>query len=213
MIPDRSHSDTVGRVANKVKVEGGKAPFNPSTFRNIALLAHFQRQRFFFLSLNRSLIFKFYTLRASMSFISPKKKKNKYIIFIKFVSYECKNCGCTWINDVFYISVGDYSVGLRTFARLSRLIIGWVTMKFSRGTLAYQRGVRVAKSLSGQKMVLLHENVVEGPPFWEYWRDSKEIAGSPLSCRRNCIQKNFPAVENEVRPVHCSAGVLLKGWW
>ncbi len=28
MTPDRSHSDTVGRVANKVKVEGG-AFFNP----------------------------------------------------------------------------------------------------------------------------------------------------------------------------------------
>ncbi len=41
MTPDRSHSDTVGRVANKVRVEGGEAPFNPSTFRNIALLTHF----------------------------------------------------------------------------------------------------------------------------------------------------------------------------
>ncbi len=35
MTPDRSHSDTFGRVANKVRVEGGerveggKAPFNP----------------------------------------------------------------------------------------------------------------------------------------------------------------------------------------
>ncbi len=29
MTPDRSHSDTVGRFANKVRVEGGLAPFNP----------------------------------------------------------------------------------------------------------------------------------------------------------------------------------------
>ncbi len=29
MTPDRSHSDTVGRVANKVRVEEGFAPFNP----------------------------------------------------------------------------------------------------------------------------------------------------------------------------------------
>ncbi len=29
MTPDRSHSDIVGRVANKVRVEGGEAPFNP----------------------------------------------------------------------------------------------------------------------------------------------------------------------------------------
>ncbi len=29
MIPDRSHNDTVGRVANKVRVEGGETPFNP----------------------------------------------------------------------------------------------------------------------------------------------------------------------------------------
>ncbi len=29
MTPDRSHSDTVGRVANKVTVEGGFVPFNP----------------------------------------------------------------------------------------------------------------------------------------------------------------------------------------
>ncbi len=28
MTPDRSHSDTVGRVATKVRVEGGFAPFN-----------------------------------------------------------------------------------------------------------------------------------------------------------------------------------------
>ncbi len=27
--PDRSHSDTVGRVANKVRLEGGFARFNP----------------------------------------------------------------------------------------------------------------------------------------------------------------------------------------
>ncbi len=27
--PDRSHSDTVGRVANKVRIEWGFAPFNP----------------------------------------------------------------------------------------------------------------------------------------------------------------------------------------
>ncbi len=46
MTPDRSHSDTVGRVANKVRVEEVEAPFNPSTFRNIALLTHFLRQRF-----------------------------------------------------------------------------------------------------------------------------------------------------------------------
>ncbi len=26
-----------------------------------------------------------------------------------------------------------------------------------------------------------------------------------------CIEKNFPAVENEVGPVHCSAGGLLRG--
>ncbi len=36
--PDRSHSDTVGRVANKVRVEGG--------FRNISLLTHVLSQRF-----------------------------------------------------------------------------------------------------------------------------------------------------------------------
>ncbi len=41
MTPDRSHSDTVVRVANKVRVEGG-------LFRNIVLLTHFLRQRFFF---------------------------------------------------------------------------------------------------------------------------------------------------------------------
>ncbi len=29
MTPDRSHSDTVGRVANKVRVEKDEAPFNP----------------------------------------------------------------------------------------------------------------------------------------------------------------------------------------
>ncbi len=29
MTPYRSHSDTVGRVANKVRVEGGFIPFNP----------------------------------------------------------------------------------------------------------------------------------------------------------------------------------------
>ncbi len=29
MTPDRSHSDIVGRVANKVRVEGGFVPFNP----------------------------------------------------------------------------------------------------------------------------------------------------------------------------------------
>ncbi len=29
MTPDRSYSDTVGRGANKVRVEGGEASFNP----------------------------------------------------------------------------------------------------------------------------------------------------------------------------------------
>ncbi len=29
MTPDRSHSDTVRLVANKVRVEGGKSAFNP----------------------------------------------------------------------------------------------------------------------------------------------------------------------------------------
>ncbi len=29
MTPDRSHSDTVGRVADKVRLEGGEALFNP----------------------------------------------------------------------------------------------------------------------------------------------------------------------------------------
>ncbi len=29
MTPDRSHSETVGRVANKVRVEVGEAPFKP----------------------------------------------------------------------------------------------------------------------------------------------------------------------------------------
>ncbi len=29
MTPDRSHSDTFGRIANKVKVEGGEDPFKP----------------------------------------------------------------------------------------------------------------------------------------------------------------------------------------
>ncbi len=29
MTPDRSHSDTVGRIANKVRVEEGEVPFNP----------------------------------------------------------------------------------------------------------------------------------------------------------------------------------------
>ncbi len=29
MTPDRSHSDTVGRAANKVRVEEDEAPFNP----------------------------------------------------------------------------------------------------------------------------------------------------------------------------------------
>ncbi len=41
MTPDRSHSDTVGRVANK------PPSTLTSTFRNIALLTHFPRQRFF----------------------------------------------------------------------------------------------------------------------------------------------------------------------
>ncbi len=29
MTPDKSHSDTVGRVANKIRVEGIEDPFNP----------------------------------------------------------------------------------------------------------------------------------------------------------------------------------------
>ncbi len=29
MTPDRSHSDTAGRVANKVRVKEGETPFNP----------------------------------------------------------------------------------------------------------------------------------------------------------------------------------------
>ncbi len=29
MTPNRSHSDTAGHDANKVRVEGGEAPFNP----------------------------------------------------------------------------------------------------------------------------------------------------------------------------------------
>ncbi len=35
--------------------------------------------------------------------------------------------------------------------------------------------------------------------------------GSTLGCHRNCIQKNFPAVENEVGPVHCSLGGYFEG--
>ncbi len=47
MTPDRSRSDTVGRVANKVRVEGGFAHSTlTSTFGNITLLTHFLRQRF-----------------------------------------------------------------------------------------------------------------------------------------------------------------------
>ncbi len=34
MTPDRSHSDTVGRVAKKVRIEGGIAPFNPLILRS-----------------------------------------------------------------------------------------------------------------------------------------------------------------------------------
>ncbi len=50
MTPDRSHSDTVGHVANKVRVEGGWPPSTlTSTFQNIALLTHFLSQRFFIL--------------------------------------------------------------------------------------------------------------------------------------------------------------------
>ncbi len=60
--------------------------------------------------------------------------------------------------------------------------------------------------------VPLYENEVEGPPFWDDWGDSKGIASSFLGCHRNCIQKNFPAVENEVWLVHCSTGGLLWGW-
>ncbi len=49
MTPDRSHSDTVERVANKVRVEGGEPPSTlTSTFRNVAFLAHSLRQTFFF---------------------------------------------------------------------------------------------------------------------------------------------------------------------
>ncbi len=49
MTPDRSHSDTVGHVANKVRVEGANPPSTPtSTFRNIALPTHFLRQRFLY---------------------------------------------------------------------------------------------------------------------------------------------------------------------
>ncbi len=43
----RSHSDRAFVFANKVRVRGDEDPFNPSTFRNIALLMHFLRQRFF----------------------------------------------------------------------------------------------------------------------------------------------------------------------
>ncbi len=46
MTPDRSHSDTVGRVANKVRVEWGAHPTLTSTFRNIPLLTLFLRQIF-----------------------------------------------------------------------------------------------------------------------------------------------------------------------
>ncbi len=54
MTPNRSHSDTVGRVANRVRVEGGEAPSTlTSTFRNIALLTHFLRQRFFFVCVSK----------------------------------------------------------------------------------------------------------------------------------------------------------------
>ncbi len=42
MTLDRPHSDTVGRVANKVKPPSTLT----STFRNISLLTHFLRQRF-----------------------------------------------------------------------------------------------------------------------------------------------------------------------
>ncbi len=42
MTPDRLHRDTVGRLANKVRVEGGVT----SAVRNISLLSHFLRQRF-----------------------------------------------------------------------------------------------------------------------------------------------------------------------
>ncbi len=52
MAPDRLHSDTAGRVANKVRVKGGEGPLT-STFRNIALLTHFLRQRFFIYSQHR----------------------------------------------------------------------------------------------------------------------------------------------------------------
>ncbi len=49
MTLDRSHSDTIGRVANKVRVEGGNPPSSlTSMFRRIALLTQFLRQRFFF---------------------------------------------------------------------------------------------------------------------------------------------------------------------
>ncbi len=32
MTPGMSHNDTVVRVANKVRVEGGEAPFNPYSY-------------------------------------------------------------------------------------------------------------------------------------------------------------------------------------
>ncbi len=47
MTPDRSHSNTVEHVANKLRVEWAK-PLSTliCTFRNIVLLTHFLRQRF-----------------------------------------------------------------------------------------------------------------------------------------------------------------------
>ncbi len=39
MTPDRSHSDIVGRIANKVRVEGGEYFYDPKDRSSDALLA------------------------------------------------------------------------------------------------------------------------------------------------------------------------------
>ncbi len=65
MSPDRSHSDTVGRVANKLRVEGG-SPLQPLLLRSeISLFWRTSCQRFFFsrieyaLACNRAFFFIF----------------------------------------------------------------------------------------------------------------------------------------------------------
>ncbi len=73
MTPDRSHSDTFGRVAKQVRVE------------NIALLTHFLRQRFFILT-HQYVTIKYSRLVA-----------NFYIYDYKYSHVKILTCG--WVQE------------------------------------------------------------------------------------------------------------------